>query len=401
MQGDPISELDSLPSIDGLGLDVKGPKGEPPTNFNSIFKGDFDITQAHRFVLDKLEEKKKSKKIEKKIGQLEESLKRKGQTLVDKKFTQSKIKKLEKKKERLSTIVEDYLREVSHLIEEYKKIGSIDKVLSFSNEKKESKETPGQRKHRERIITSYLELTRKYYQINAVLEGEEVVCPGCEKEFPKETADEFTSTACENCGLERKRLAKVPVTSENIKDNINRNNYEERKNFIKAMERFQGKQVIKNTSNLFRDLDDHFTSYGLPPGEEIQKLPLDKRGKKPRTNKRIMFEALGEKGYAHYYKNVNLICHLYWGWSLPDLTDIEERLLQDYDTFQRAYEKVKTTRKFGLNNDYMLLILLLKQGYKCSKEDFKIVKTEEIFEEYEETRRKIYQELGWRFQSLG
>lgn len=392
--------LDDLPSLEGLGIVIKEPKVQPPINFNSIFKEDFDISEAHRFVLAKLEERVKNNKISSKIAALEEGLKKR-QTLVEKKDKLRRIERLRQKQKRLSTIKEDYQREVSSLVEEYRKIGPIDKVLSFTTDKQKKKENRAQRDFREKLITTYLELTRKYYKINAVLEGEEILCPGCGESFPKETADEFTSTSCENCGLERKRLAKVPISSENIKDNINRNNYEERKNFIKAMERFQGKQVIKNTVNLFRDLDEYFTSYGYKKGEEIQKLPLDKRGKKPTTNKRIMFEALGEKGYAHYYKNVNLICHLYWGWSLPDLSDIEERLLQDYDTFQRVYEKIKTTRKFGLNNDYMLLILLLKQGYKCCIEDFKIVKTDEIFEEYEETRKKVYQELGWRFQSLG
>jgi hypothetical protein len=393
-----LSFLDGLPSIEGMGIEIKEPIEQPPVNFNSIFRDDLDIGEAHRFILSKLDERVKNSKIPFKLAALEEGLKER-QTLVEKKDKLRRIEKLKLKQERLSTIKEDYTKDVSRIVEQYGKLGPIDKVLSFAKEKAKE-ENPLKKELRERLIATYLELTRKYYKINAVLEGKEATCPGCGQEYPKEIVDEFSCTACENCGVERKLMAKVPVSTENVKDNINRNNYEDRKNFIKSMERFQGRQVIKNTSFLFRDLDSYFTSYGYENGEKIRSRPLDNRGKKKGTNKKTMFEALAEKGYAHYYKNINLICHLYWGWALPDISGIEEKLLQDYDSFQRVYEKIKTSRKFGLNNDYMLLILLLKQNYKCSEEDFKIVKTEEIFEDYEETRRMVYKELGWRFQPL-
>ena len=378
-------EEDNLPSLSSVGIKLKEPEIELPNNFNAVYKDDFDILSAHRFVLAKLDEKIKKSKVSDKIKTLEKEL-QKRQSLVDRKDRLRRIEKLRSKQKRLSTIKEDYIEETKDVLVKYKEIGSLERVLSFSSKEEKKQESDEKREYRQRLILDYLEKTRRYYQINAVWESDELKCPGCGAEFPHEVADEFTPSACAECGVERKRLAKVPFSSENIKDNINRNNYEERKNFIKAMERFQGKQVIKNTKTLFSDLDDFF--------------PVNDKGKKEGTSKPLMFKALNEKGYSHYYKNINLICHLYWGWSLPDLSDIEDNLLIDYDAFQRVYEKIKTGRRSCLNTDYMLLILLLKQGYRCSSEDFKIVRTDEIFDEYEDTRRKVYDELGWKPVSL-
>ncbi|SPN78871.1 Poxvirus VLTF3-like late transcription factor [Brazilian cedratvirus IHUMI] len=392
-------EEDNLPSLSSFGIKLKEPEIELPNNFNAVYKDDFDILSAHRFVLAKLDEKIKKSKVADKIKTLEKEL-QKRQSLVDRKDRLRRIEKLRNKQQRLATIKEDYTQETKEVLAKYKEIGSLERVLSFSSKEEKKQESDEKREYRQRLILDYLEKTRRYYQINAVWESDELKCPGCGAEFPHEVADEFTPSACAECGVERKRLAKVPFSSDNVKDNINRNNYEERKNFIKAMERFQGKQVIKNTKTLFMDLDDFFTSYGMKRGEQVRDLPVNDKGKKEGTSKPLMFKALNEKGYSHYYKNINLICHLYWGWNLPDLSDIEDKLLTDYDAFQRVYEKLKTGRRSCLNTDYMLLILLLKQGYKCSSEDFKIVRTDDIFDEYEDTRRKVYDELGWKPVSL-
>lgn len=395
-----MSWEEDLPSLGSVGIRLKEPEVEAPDNFNSTYKEDFDILKAHRFILAKLEERVRNSRVREKIEKLERMAAAKQQTIVERKDKLRRLERLREKEKRLETIVEDYSRAVSPILEKYREIGILEKVLLFSSREEKKAESDDKREYRQRLIFAYLEASRNYYQINAVWESEEVKCPGCGEDFPKELADEFTPVACLTCGVERKRLAKVPPASSGAKDNINRNSYEEKKNFLKAVERFQGKQVIKNTKTLFADLDDFFASYGMKRGEEIQKISPDDKGRKAGTNKQLMFKALNEKGYSHYYKNVNLICHLYWGWDLPDLSDIEDKLLHDYDAFQRVYGKIKTGRRSCLNTDYMLLVLLLKQGYKCNSDDFKIVRTDDIFEEYEETRRKVYNELGWKFTNI-
>lgn len=401
----------SLPSLRSVGISVKKEVIEIPTSLSSSYREDFDILETHKTILKSLENKKLNKgKIEAKITELNKALLIR-QTIVDRKDRLRKLEKQKKKLEELSSCTSKYLQEVSPILEEYKKIGPISKVIEFSSKerKTEKVETEEERdirlnqdELRQKYICLYLEKSRKYFDLNIVWQSPEICCPGCGLESSKQVADEFSSLACSGCGVETRRLAKVPCSTEGGKNNLSRNNYEDKENFIKAMERYQGKQVIKNTKNLFNDLDEYFTSYGMKTGEHIQRsIPLDERGRKRGTSKDLMFKALSERGYSNYYKNINLICHLYWGWTLPDISHLEDGLLDDYDSFQRVYEKHKIGRRSCLSTDYMLLILLIRKGYKCTSDDFKIVKTAEIFEEYEEIRNRVYSELKWDYHSLG
>lgn len=385
---------DDLPSLSTVGIGILKKEIEKPASFDARYKEDFDIIKAHKYILLKLEERVKSNRIDEEIKELEKSL-QKRQTLVQKKNTYIKIEKLKKEKVYLSTLIQDYIKDVEEYVEKYRKIGSINRVITFSSEKQQDKENEEEKDYRKRLIFNYLRAAERYYKINAVWEGDEVKCPGCGTDLPQEVADEFSSPCCEVCGVERKIFAKVPFSCDGVCDNTNRNNYEEEENFRKTVDRYQGKIMIKNLTHLLQDLDTFFVSCNMKIGEEIKKLPLNNKGRRPGTNKDLMAKALKEKGYPHHYKNMNLICYHYWGWTLPDLYDIEEGLFEDYKAFIRVYADLKKGRKSCLNAEYILLVLLLKRGRYCEPDDFKIVRTDEIFDEYEEIRIEIFTRLGW------
>lgn len=175
---------------------------------------------------------------------------------------------------------------------------------------------------------------------------------------------------------------------------INRNNiyntyaYEEKENFKKAMIRFQGKQKIKFPKDFFEKLDEYFESYGLPKGQEV-------REKKLRPDKELLLKALSERKFNKYYEDINLICHIYWGFELPDVSHMESKLLEDYEKFNEAYKRLKKDRKSSLNIQFLLYKLLKRNGFPCTKSDFKLMKTADILEYHERIYHEVCKELGW------
>jgi hypothetical protein len=191
---------------------------------------------------------------------------------------------------------------------------------------------------------------------------------------------------CSNCYFE--------ISPEISLYSINRNNvyntyaYEERENFKKAMIRFQGKQKVKFPKDFFEKLDEYFVSYGFPKGEEV-------RQKKMRPDKELLLKALSEKKFNKYYEDINLICNIYWGFELPDISHIENKLLEDYEKFNEAYKRLKKERKSSLNIQFLLYKLLKRNGFPCTKSDFKLMKTADILEYHERIYQEVCKELGW------
>ena len=97
--------------------------------------------------------------------------------------------------------------------------------------------------------------------------------------------------------------------------------------------------------------------------------------KKEDTNKKMIWNALEKLGYNQYYDEVSYICHIYWGWKLPDLTFYRDRILRDYQTTQKIWNKIKKDyrRSASLGTQYRLYVQLLAIDYPfCEREDFRI-----------------------------
>jgi hypothetical protein len=87
----------------------------------------------------------------------------------------------------------------------------------------------------------------------------------------------------------------------------------------------------------------------------------------------MMYEALNETNNSAYYEDINLILHLYWGWSLPDISQLEDRIMEDYITTQQIYNAIPNKdRDASLNIQFRLFVHLKAVDYPCTKDDFKI-----------------------------
>jgi len=426
---DPTLDLE-LPSLATLGSQsrIMNAEMDLPNRIEASYTDDFNILEVHELIMKRFTLLQGQK-----ITQLEESIKNEQQklnvpqTLVDKKAILATLEKLKKELERYKSDQDrqEYLAQAGKLIDIYKEIGTTTKIISFktgianwtnkkgssgslswvsnknksqdwSNQKGSSgsiQETEEQKKIRHATITQYLEIARQYIQIDVIREFPITNnCPGCGTDLTNLIIDDESGIqTCPKCGIEKYTLLRTPIFIEGQKQN-NRNGYDDRDNFYKALMRYQGKQPNRIRNDLTSILDNYFRLFGLPTSEEVKKMPLTEKGTRGETTRELIYRALSETGNATYYEDVNLICHLYWGWTLPDISHLEDQIMDDYDKTQKVYESLPKNRKSNLNTQYRLFKHLQLRGHKCSIDDFKMVKTREILE---------YHDATWELMTMG
>lgn len=363
-----------------------------------IYDDDYNIINLNNHIINTLKEQK-VKQLELLNGKKERATSKLLQckTELDKKYYSGRIEKLNSKISDLKndTLLKEYLKSSENIIEEYKRIGPLRKIISFKNNSE--KKPDADHKERHNLISRFLTIAEKYIDINIVRETEvRDICHNCGTQYNERShdRDQFSNDYCKNCYVERVTVSKIPFYRDINRINTSTiNNYEDRDNFYKAIIRFQGKQQVNFPDDIYTKLDNYFKSYNFPTSEVVKSLPLNENGRRGDTNKTLMYKALSEINLPCYYEDINLICQNYWGWRLPDISGLEATLMEDYDIFQSVYRKIKIDRKSSLNTDYILFVLLKRRNFPCTSDDFKCITTQEILYRYEETRRKVYEEL--------
>jgi hypothetical protein len=108
-----------------------------------------------------------------------------------------------------------------------------------------------------------------------------------------------------------------------------------------------------------------------------------------------MYKALKDTGNSDYYDHINIILNEMWGWVLPDVSHLEDKIMEDYDTSQRIYEVIPKDRKSSLNSQFRLFKHLRRLGYPCKSKDFRIPTTHDILEFHNSTWAKMCEILNW------
>ena len=198
-----------------------------------------------------------------------------------------------------------------------------------------------------------------------------------------EALDESGLITCPRCGYEKYTFSKV--VSENVASN--NSGYE---TFYKGLMKFQGKYPTVLPKDLFKDLDAHFRDYGLPyMSEQVlnsnngQNGTNGASGKRGNTDRDIMFRALKEKGYSAYYEDINLICNIHWGWTLPDASSIEDRVLRDFEITEEIFLTLPDEYQTNMNSQWRLFKHLEMRHFPCTMDDFKIITTRNILQGYD------------------
>ena len=249
----------------------------------------------------------------------------------------------------------------------------------------------------QKIIEEFLDIASEYISIDVIRDVKKSsLCSACGCDLLNAMPDVDGTFNCPGCGVEIEYVDKDSIA---VRDTTSmkghRNSYEDRINFGKAVINYQGKQEIKLPENLEKILDEHFTRMGIPIGLEIRKTrEKDDYGRRIGTNLKMMIFALKSTGLSGHYENVNLIMNKYWGWDLPDISHLEEKIMADYDRSQDVFLAIKSrSRKSCLNAQYRLYRHLERLGHKCEVQDFKIVGTERTLHFHESCWEKICRKL--------
>jgi hypothetical protein len=297
-----------------------------------------------------------------------------------------------------------YLKDVEKILYEYNKVASNKSkgvVVFYKIKENESSEIIEKRL---RIIQEYLNIAKNHIRLEITHKIHvKILCPGCGTDLNKLFMDEDSGMSiCPECGCEKETISYNSTYKDVQRINLgNRNNYDDCENFRKALQRFQGKQSHRPPQKLYEQLDEYFTKLGKFTSKEIQELPINKEGQKIGTSRQMMFEALAETNNSAYYDDINLILHIYWGWILPNISKLEEQIMDDYITTQKVYNSIQNKdRNASLNIQFRLFVHLKAVGYPCSKNDFKIQTSRDSLIFHNEMWKIMCESTGLRFYSV-
>lgn len=379
-----------------------------PDRIEGFYVFDYNILKIDEILRKKFHQDKKNKIKKYNDCILEENKKMAcRQNMIERKQSLKKIAEYQGEitKHETDRDLKKYEERSKDILDEYKKLGSIKQVVSFvTNSKIDTTENPENEETqslRHQLIFNYLEIARKYIGIDLIRQQmNDGSCPGCGNIYDEMELieDEPGLSVCPFCGLEIIKVVKKSIYSDNNRVNNIKNNYEDRINFEKVIARYQGKQITKPDICLYEKLEEYFKIKGLPSSKEYCEMKLLPNGTKKGASRELMFEALANIGCSGYYDDINLICNIFFGFPLPDITHLEEEIMKDYDDFQRVYETLdKDGRKSSLNSQWKLYILLKRRGWPCKIRDFKIPTTPHIIEYHKTITKQVYELLGWNY----
>jgi hypothetical protein len=380
---------------------------EPPDLVRGTYSTDLNINKIHEAILTRF------KYFDDSIDKLDEQLKYLIELSNDDSKPDNEIKMIIQQIDKLKNKMYDYknkisytkyLKEVIPLLEKYNRVASNDSkgiIFFIKNKEKEKDDIIN---YRLRIIRDYLDIAKDYIRIEINQKFNiKVSCPGCGLDLTKIFIDEDSGlSVCPSCGYEKESISH----NSNYKDTLrlnssNRNNYDDCENFRKALYRFQGKQNNRPPVKLYEQLDVYFIRINKPIGSEILKLPLSEDGKKKGTSREMMFEALADTNNSAFYDDINLILHIYWGWELPNISHLEEKIMEDYINTQQVYNSIaKKDRNASLNIQFRLYVHLKAVDFPCTKDDFKIQTSRDSLIFHNEIWKEMCEKTGIKFHPV-
>ena len=276
------------------------------------------------------------------------------------------------------------------ILQEFKEIVSSKSSRSFISSKSDTEGTRDLVKKSD-LIAKYMIIAREYLDIEGYNQiTKKMICSECGSIDMRRLSDEETTFVCMECSASIQIFDDTPSFKDADRVNMcSRYTYTRKGHFIIAVKKYGGKQTLSQevidmvVGALIKEIEFH----GLTK-ETVKKSQLH------------IF--LGENDLSKYYDDLNLLYHLITGKPCPDISMYETQLMEDFDEQEKALDKVSAMdpddkRINSLNVYYKLYKLLQRQGHKCNKDDFYILKTKVKEDEHDDKMKKAWNLLGWKW----
>ena len=216
-----------------------------------------------------------------------------------------------------------------------------------------------------------------------------VSCSMCGEDLIQEE----TVLVCRSCNLYQESYDNKIQYSDRVRINTsNVNNYENIETFRKTLEHYQGKETY--------DFEGEFPGIFQHMEEWCKNNDIEKSEVNPDIVRKAFSDMRAYK-YNTLYKHANLFTHLFNDYQLPDLGIYESLIIEDYHKFQSKYPEYKgSNRESSLNACYILYILLRRRGIQLDMKNLKLPRTKKILENADYISKKIFDSLGWTFESV-
>lgn len=311
-----------------------------------------------------------------------------------------------------------YLIRAIPIIDEYKNLQKKqDKIYFMSPKSNSNEKTLNNRQRMVLILKNYFQLIQTYFPEEYKINEWDKVKSSIEstyneiKPLIKNKCQICNSDnsyfiiydnhyVCEKCGYVSN------TTHNNISykdiDRINissKYTYDRRIHFRDTINQFQGKQNASISKQVYESLIQQFVSHGLVP-ENYATLSREEAFDKITKEHVLLF--LREIKQTKHYEDVVLIHHQLTGKTAPDISHLENQLLNDFDVLVETYDrKFKNgERKNFINTQYVLFQLLRRHRFPCKKEDFNMLKTIDRKYFHDTICSELFAEIGWSFTAL-
>ena len=363
---------------------------------------EIDILSIHVKIIDNFkQEKHKLSEYKNKLSEIEKSLEKDNKIRIHdilyniKNILVEKINDIENDK-----YYNFYISETTELLEKYKnilnspiKVNFMGKTVKNNNEKT-------------KIIKEYIDIVTKYIDMESIIENkdidknkpEKLICKNCKNNKDFDIIED-NIYVCVNCSSQQiimknissyKDIDRINITSKYL--------YDRKSHFRDCINQYQGKQNCTIQKKIYDELEKQLELHGLLVGDE--NTPKETRYCKILKNHIYIF--LKELGYSKHYENMNLIYYNLTGKKPDDISHLENKLIEDFNTLSEYYDKTfkNIDRKSFINTQYVLYQLLVKHKHPCNKEDFSILKTVERKNYHDDIARILFEGLGWSFIPL-
>lgn len=377
------------------------------TDVNTVFYINKKILLNFEKEKDKLPELYEKRKILEDIllerEDLEKSLDRISYTNIIKK-TENDISLLNEQIEEIEegTKKNFYVSETSGILNDLNSI-----LLKPINFKFNTRNNSSTNLEKRKLIKKFFSIAEHYIKINInktkkIGTEQQKKSTICDNENCKEKDFEYSENGtiiCMSCGQEQKNVSFTTSFKDVERANIStKYSYERELNFKIAIDQFQGKNIIEIPLQLKKDLEYKFEIAGLLVGDKKTTHLHIRFSNTTEKQFSVFLEMLGYKKFINY---VRLIYFEFTGIRLHWIEHLRETLLTDFRIFTKEYDnkylKEKNERKSYINVYHILYYLLKKNKYRCSKKDFKILKTVNKENDLDGTCEEIFQSLGWTY----